>query len=244
MDRRSFIKTFFSAPFLTPLLGRARFTEPGFVLCLISDHPQDHLPLIFGEIGTEPSFWLGRFSFRNPHPSEEEIKRVLGRIGWRYASPASSRGLSFSFTPLHHAVRPSFTLISDGRIRDIRSRRLSRLWKEMNESEPQSDCLTIASIQRPQPRSVPGLAVAIYTDGKKRHVLPLGKNQGKRFILPGGEVVVGIEKGKAQVLASTCRHKICQSSPPASLAGERIICAPNRFLLEIEGPKFVDTVTG
>jgi hypothetical protein len=244
MDRRSFIKTFFSAPFLTPLLARARCTELGIVLYLISDHPQDHLPVILGGIGTEPSFWSGRFSFHNPHPSEEEIKRVLGRIGWRYASPASLTGLSLSFTPLHHAARPSFTLVCDGKIRDIRSRRLSRLWKEMNESEPESDCLTIASIQRPRPPSAPGLGVAIYTDGKKRHVLALAKNQAKRFASAGGEVVVGIEKGKAQVLASTCRHKICQSSPPASLAGERIICAPNRFLLEIEGPRLVDTVTG
>src|SRR4030042_5379916 len=151
MDRRSFIKTFFSAPFLPPLLARARCTELDIVLYLISDHPQDHLPVILGGIGTEPSFWSGRFSFHNPHASEEEIQRVLGRIGWRYASPASLMGLRLSFTPLHHAARPSFTLVCDGNIRDIRSRRLSRLWKEMNESEPESDCLTIASIQRPRP---------------------------------------------------------------------------------------------
>src|SRR4030042_4403369 len=160
MDRRSFIKTFFSMPFLTPLPAPGRSTEPGPVLYLISDHPQFHLPVILGEIGTEPSFGSGRFSFHNPHPSEEEIKQVLGRIAWRYASPASSTGLSLSFTPLHPAARPSFTLVSDGRIRDIRSRRLSRLWKEMNESEPESDCLTVASIQRRRPQSAPAPAGA------------------------------------------------------------------------------------
>ena len=114
----------------------------------------------------------------------------------------------------------------------------------MNDSKPESSCLTIASLNGPRQPSAHGRTAAIYTDGKKRAVLALGKEQSKRYASACGEVVVGIEGGRAVVLASTCRHKICQSSPPASQAGERIICAPNRFLLEIEGPKLVDTVTG
>ena len=43
---------------------------------------------------------------------------------------------------------------------------------------------------------------------------------------------------------SCCRNKICVATAPVALAGERIICAPNHFLLEIEGTPFVDTVIG
>ena len=244
MDRRHFIKTVLSTSLLTPLLGPGKSADPNLTLYLISDHPQDSLPGIMRELGTEPSFWSGRFSFGNPHPSGEKIKHVLYRTGWRHACPASSTGLVLSFQPLHHAARPSFTLVRNGIVEDIRSRRLSRLWKEMNDSRPDSACLTIASLNGPRQPSAHGRTAAIYTDGKKRAVLALGKDQSKRFASACGEVVVGIERGRAVVLASTCRHKICQSSLPASLAGERIICAPNRFLLEIEGPRFVDTITG
>jgi hypothetical protein len=114
----------------------------------------------------------------------------------------------------------------------------------MNSAEPPSDSLTIASFCATRQPPVQGRTAAIYIDGKKRAALALGKNQTRRLDSPGGEVVVGIEGGRAAVLDSTCRHKICRSSFPASLAGERIVCAPNRFLLKIEGPRFVDTVTG
>ncbi len=33
-------------------------------------------------------------------------------------------------------------------------------------------------------------------------------------------------------------------TPPVFLAGERIICAPNHFLLEIHGSHSIDTVIG
>ncbi|OGD19831.1 MAG: hypothetical protein A2Y69_10605 [Candidatus Aminicenantes bacterium RBG_13_59_9] len=244
MDRRHFIKTVLSTSLLTPLLGQAKSEEPALVLFLIGNHPHDHLPVLLADIGVEPSPSGNRFSFGNPHPSMDKIKDALGRAGWKYASPASSTSWVFSFQPLQHSARPSFTLIRDGKIVDVRSRSLSLLWTKMNSSEPLSDSLTIASFQATRQPSSQGRTAAIFIDGKKRGALALGKSQTRRFDSLGGEVVVGIEEGRAVVLASTCRHKICRLSLPASLAGERIVCAPNRFILKIEGPGFVDTVTG
>ncbi|MGD8534841.1 MAG: NusG domain II-containing protein, partial [Candidatus Aminicenantes bacterium] len=43
---------------------------------------------------------------------------------------------------------------------------------------------------------------------------------------------------------ASCHQKICLSHPPVSQAGERVICAPNNFLLEIQGTGLVDTVIG
>src|SRR4030043_180695 len=71
MDRRNFIKTVLSTSLLPPLLGQAKSAEPGLVLFLISNHPQDHLPAILGEVGVEPSFWANRFSFGNPQPRSQ-----------------------------------------------------------------------------------------------------------------------------------------------------------------------------
>jgi|GEM_PF-338347 len=244
MDRRRFIKTVLSTSLLTPLLARARFVEPDLTLYLISDHPEDYLPEIMVELGAMSSFSSGRFSFLTPHPSENQIKTALTGCGWAYSASPSSTGLNLSFAALHQSARPSFTLVRGRNIMDVRSRRLSRLWKQMDNSGLVSASVTVASFNGPKQPSAQGRTAAISTDGKKRAMLALAKDQTKRFDTPGGEVVVGIEGGRAIVLASTCRHKICQSAPAVSLAGERIICAPNRFLLEIEGHRFVDTVTG
>jgi hypothetical protein len=55
---------------------------------------------------------------------------------------------------------------------------------------------------------------------------------------------VRVESGSARVVESPCLHQICRNTPPISLSGERVICAPHHFLLEIQGPSGLDTVIG
>ena len=244
MDRRDFLKVIFSSSFAAPFLAAAKPSESSLVLYLIGDDPQQYLPDILEEL--ERKAWVEgrRFALLNQHPFGEELKGALAQNGWRLALKPAASSLLLSFEPLHHAAAPSFTLIKEGRIWDIRTRGLSRLWKEMNSHGAPSTCLTVASFRGHPSASVPGKLVAIYADGKRRESLALGKNQMRKFATPNGEVIVGIEGGGARVLTSTCRHKICLFSPPAYLSGERIVCAPNHFLLEIEGYRFVDTITG
>lgn len=244
MDRRDFLKVILSASLAAPLLVRAKPSEQNLTLYLIGDDPQHYLPGIIEEIKRRAWVEEGRFAFLNQHPFGEELKEALARNGWRHALKPSTSSLLLSFEPLYRAAAPSFTLIRDRRIWDIRTRGLSQLWKDMNSQGTPSTCLTVASFHRQRRQSVPGKSVAIYADGKRRESLSLGKSKTRKFTTANGEVLVGIEGGRARVLASTCRHKICLCSPPAYLSGERIVCAPNHFLLEIEGFRFVDTVTG
>jgi hypothetical protein len=114
----------------------------------------------------------------------------------------------------------------------------------MNSRGSLSACLTVATFSAPAPFLSPGKTAAVFIDGEKRETLPLKVDQERRYRTLAGEVLIRVENGQAEVLASSCRHKICQSSGPAFLTGERIVCAPNHFLLAIDGPRFVDTVTG
>jgi hypothetical protein len=244
MDRRDFMKTIFSSSFVTPLLAAESPSAPNLTCYLIGDHPDRYLPSIIEEIAGGSSARSGRFSFVNSHPFANEIERALSRDGWIHSSQGVPSSLLLTFEPMRRSAAPSFTLVRGTRIQDIRGRGLYRHWQEMNASGPVSACLTIASLRPIQPAVAPGRSVAVYADGRRKERLALCIDQQKRYLTAAGEIVIGIEGGTARVLAAACRHKICQAALPASRAGERIICAPGRFLLEIEGPRFVDTVTG
>jgi hypothetical protein len=244
MDRRDFFKTLLATAIAAPALAKAKPAKSTCALYLISDTPEDVLLSILPQIGSVIDQAGRRFTFLTPHPIAERIEKTLSAVGWDLDPRASGAGLAFSFQPLGRPSLPSFTLINNGRVCDIRSPNLWQAWKNMSASAALSSSLTTASIELPRRNQAPGKAVAVYADGKKQASLPLHRDQVKAFDTMTGRVVVGIEAGRARVLSSTCRHQVCLASPPVSLAGERIVCAPRHFLLEVEGPRLVDTVTG
>ena len=245
MDRRDFLKAVFSTSLFPPLPAERRSSGPDEgVLYLISDTPEHSLPLLIKELKNSSWFQRYRFAFLTPHPSSEGLKRTLSRLNRILSPQPSEADLTLSFRPLNRAAAPSFAWIKAGRIRDIRTHRLYQLWKEMNDGHATSSCLTIASFRGKRMSPPPGRSVVLYAEGARKAVLSLEKDRMKSISTRNGQVVVAVEKGAARVVSSTCRHKICLASPAAYLAGERIICAPNHFHLEIEGSHFVDTVTG
>jgi hypothetical protein len=244
MDRRDFLRWLLASPLAAPLLSTPRTEGANSALYLIADNPQDYLPAIVTELKKRGLVRETRFSLRGPHPFGGELRAALARIGWEYASGTPSPILTLTFQPLRQPVSPSFTVIRNGRVWDLRTGKLGKLWQNINGRSSLSACLTVAAFPEPAPFFSPGRSAAVFVDGKKRETLSLKVHQERRYKTLRGEVLIRVEGGKAEVLASSCRHKICQSSAPASLTGERIVCAPNHFLLAIDGPRFVDTVTG
>ncbi|MBM3285711.1 MAG: hypothetical protein FJY81_07535 [Candidatus Aminicenantes bacterium] len=242
MERRDFLKTLLATSLASPLLSAAKALPAATSLYLISDRPESFLPTILKEIAPRPWPQRQAFSLDASHPSAEPLRRALCRAGWVFASPASAPAMSLSFRVLNSPALPSFTLVRQGRIQDIRTSALFRLWERMTSSASPSSLLTTASFPTPPGRR--GRRVTVYADGKPAASFPLDKDQVKPVRTLSGWVVVGIESGCAKVVSSTCRHQVCLASPPIAYAGERIICAPRHFLLEIEGPRLVDMVTG
>jgi hypothetical protein len=74
--------------------------------------------------------------------------------------------------------------------------------------------------------------------------LSLDKDLSRTYRAEKGKISLIVQNRRVWVSDSSCRHKICSSAPPISLTGERIICAPNHFFVEIQGPRVVDTVIG
>ncbi|NIO49049.1 MAG: hypothetical protein GTN73_06395 [Candidatus Aminicenantes bacterium] len=243
MDRRSFFRTILYTPLLAPFILNAKSQQKGFQFYVIADSPQVFLPTILHELQKCGMIHGNNFNILNLHPEEKALKRTFSEEGWCLIPKSCPADLSLSFCHLHHQTLPSFTFIKEGKVWDIRSRKLYTLWKEMNSQSP-SSWLTIASFNSRHVDHYQGATASIYLEGQKVESISLEKNVFKKFQTERGSINVIVEKGNALVSGSTCRHKICHFTPPVSLAGERIICAPNHFLLEIEGSYYIDTAIG
>ncbi len=243
MDRRRFFQTLFSAPILTPLLLASQTRDSDREVFLISDTPHTHIPVLTKELIRTPMDQPGFFSFYDPSPHMNKLRQSLSLNGWQFTPNTSEADLNISFRTLEQPARPSFTLIKDGRIWDVRSWRLRSLWQEMAAESATSSLLTIASLKRGASKRASGEIITVFLDGHRKETLALKENRRKSYHSHSGRITVQIADGSARITESTCRHKICSYSPPISLPGERIICAPNHFFLEVQGGT-IDTVIG
>lgn len=244
MDRRDFFKTALATPVLASLLLTSKKIKSDCDLYLITDDPQLFISLILEEVQKYVVKYGQNFTLLNPHPQGNSLRRILSQRDWIYVQKTYQADLTLSFTHLRHKALPSFTLVREGRIWDIRSRKLRTLWGEMNKNNKPSSCLTIASFKNSQSDPFSGEFVSVYKDGRKIDMISLQENFTKSFRAKGGKITLRVEDGIAWISESSCRHKICLYSPPVSLAGERIICVPNHFLLEIKGSHSIDTAIG
>jgi len=244
MDRRNFFKSIFLVPSLTPILLAKSSQKGGFELYLISDFPQLVISRILRELQKFGLTQGQKYSFPNSHPNEEGLRNALDQTGWRCAAMPSRADFKLSFSFLRKKALPSFTFIKNGKIWDIRSRELLPLWKEMNKNGTPSSFLTIVSFKNKQSSLHPGSVADVLIGGHRAERISLKKNFSKLFRTQNGNIAVMVKGGKAWVSDSSCRHKICVYSSPVSISGERIICAPNHFLLAIKGPHSIDTSIG
>ncbi len=244
MDRRSFLNTILVSPVVTSVLLATQKNRKNSELYLIADNPHDVIPLILNELSAfniEPG---QQFSFLTAHPQREALSLGLQHRGQTPAADPQQADMTISFTSLQNQARPSFALINNGRIWDVRTQRLHRLWTTLNEHNPPTTGLTILGFKQTKKREARGQAVTLFQNGRLIGRTPLTGR--KTEVLPGrlGDITLRIENGRAWISESSCRHQICRLSPPVSLTGERIICAPNHLLLEVQGDGSVDTVIG
>ncbi|MFC2162033.1 NusG domain II-containing protein, partial [Acidobacteriota bacterium] len=163
--------------------------------------------------------------------------------GWNPALNGARANMTLTSSHLQSPAWPSFTLAREGNVWDLRTRNLRSLWTKMNNRE-KSNMLTVVSFHSRPAQLISGKSVSLYKEGKKVKTVSLKQNSSHSFQTRGGRISVYVKDGKAWVEESPCRHKICVNCPPAAYAGERIICAPNQFVLEVDGPSSVDTIIG
>ncbi len=244
MDRRGFFKTLIATPFLTPFLLASESIKSALQLYVIADSPQFFLPSIFSGLSEYGLIPGQAFAFLNHHPGGKDLEKRLVLSGWKGVSKTARADLTISFSSLRQKASPSFTLVKSGKVWDVRSPKLSTLWEEMYNHHSLSSLLTMVTFKEKKRLLQPGNYASVYIHGNKIKGLWLKKDTVLSFPVEKGKVNVAVKKEQAWITGSSCRHKICLSTSPVSIAGERIICAPNRFLLEVQASSFVDTVIG
>ncbi len=243
MDRRDFFKSILLTPLLTPLLLASKSSSSDAELFLISDSPHHVLPPLLQELKILRLVPGNSFSLHNSTPQQEPLTSALVSSGWIPVSNGARAHMTLASSFLLRPAMPSFTLAREGKIWDLRTRTLRSLWTEMNH-QAHSSRLTIVSFHARPAELISGKAVSLYTGGKKVKTISLRQNSTHSFRTKAGRITVSVKDGKARVEESSCRHKICVHCPPAAYAGERIICAPNQFMLLVDGPSSVDTIIG
>jgi hypothetical protein len=242
MDRRDFIKTVLTTSLAAPLLIGQKMGQPTLGLYLISASPQKELPTLLDELNNLRLLRGRRFAFASAHPQQAALQAVLEARGWKEASPNKAE-LLINFAYLQQPARPSFTLIQDGRIRDLRSSRLYSLWQKM-QAQPAVASLTVFSLLAAFVSPRPAKTLIARVRGEVIERLPLQRPTRRTVDTGSGRITFIVDAGQVKVVESTCRHRVCVASAAISLAGERIICAPNHFLLELEGDTWLDAVIG
>jgi len=243
MNRRHFIQTLVTVPFLSQAILGSKKTSSSTELHLISDSPHQILPSILEELKNHSLNDGTKFCFLNSSPYKKQIIQELQKKGWSFSPTQDKADLSLSFRVLGHKIQPSFTLARNGEVWDVRSNKLLAIWKTINKINNLSSTLTIASF-RGSTHQFMGKSISIFNQGKKTDSLSLDKNSIKSYRARQGRITVTVNNRRAWVTDSSCRHKICCLTPPISFAGERIICAPNRFLVEIDRTSLIDTSIG
>jgi len=242
MDRRGFCKTFLLFPLFAPFFDISKKTREDFELQLITSSPQKFIIPLLQEIQKHGFLQGQNFSLMNSHPRQTNLTKALSQNQWTQVQNSSQADLVFTFSRLIKPASGSFTLIRNEKVWDIRLKKLLSIWKEMYQVP--SSWLTVVSSPKRKIKLYRGNKASVYTNGQKVESLSLKKNYAKSFITKGGNVDVVVEDGKARVVESPCPQKICLHTPPITFEGERIICAPNHFLLAIETHHSVDTVVG
>lgn len=243
MNRRHFIQTILGTPLLTPLLLASQKATHNTELFLISDQPQLYLYPLLKKLQGSSNPSQKTFVFLNPHPKHDDLKHLLMHRGWSPVQNPAFADITISSSLLLHKTYPSFSLVKNGKIWDIRSWKLDSLWQSMNKTGSLATLLTVAALPGKLPPLKKGDTISLFKDGYPIEQLPFKGSWSRRIPTKHGPITVRMHEGQAWIAESSCRHKICVSTPPVSKAGERIICAPNHFLLEIQGRE-VDTVIG
>ena len=244
MNRRHFCKTLLFTPLLSPLFEASGLGSHALEIQLISSLPQNTIFTLLNEIKKKNAVPFRNYVFLNDHPKKRELIPALSRNHMRHAFSCRDADLSFSFIRLSKPVSPSFTLIKKGKIMDIRTGRLFSLWQEMNQKEQASSLLTLVSFHKKKVLIQKGMMASVYLEGNKVDSLSLKESNIKSYRTLRGSIDVLIENEKVKVVHSSCQNKICLHTPPLTFEGERVICAPNHFLLEIDPRSSVDTIIG
>ena len=92
------------------------------------------------------------------------------------------------------------------------------------------------------PASEDGTRAVVRVRGEIVRTLPLDRDARAEIVTEWGTNVVVVEDGRVFVEAADCPSQTCVRTAPASLVGQRIVCAPHFLTVTVEGDSDLDDI--
>lgn len=80
--------------------------------------------------------------------------------------------------------------------------------------------------------STQGEYLEVYHNGNMIEKIDLNKNKIYTFSIDG-EIILEVKNRTAYIISNNCHAQTCVKIPPISKVGERIICAPKKFVVVV-----------
>lgn len=78
-----------------------------------------------------------------------------------------------------------------------------------------------------------GSSVLVTVNGER--VAEYSLSDDGEYSINGGTNILVIENGEAYLKEADCKDKLCVNTGKISMSGERIVCLPNKVMIEILG---------
>ncbi len=140
---------------------------------------------------------------------------------------------------------PGITMISGNSIVDPRRGVFSRIAQKVyNEKSGDFEIRIKVSSVLNTKKSNPGTKAKIMINGKTKGYINLNKNEKLNFSTNLGKIKIVSGSGMVRVEESSCKHKICMHRGYISNTGEKLICAPQKVVVEVIGKSLIDSIVG
>lgn len=253
MNRRDFFKVLGAAVALPAMnLKGLLKDEKEMEFHIYTSRPEPVMAELLGQLGRELGGGVTLFSLNG----EGELlkNRLAGRkvSGLNVGSKDPLwRRLSGSGTVAMLGARPvaqtasGITLLSGTRLMDPRRGAFSALSGKIY-GEPFGDTELTLRVNSLESNLVgrKGEKAVVSVDGRSYGTLSLLKDGEMRVRSSWGEMKLVSRSGRIWAEESGCRNRLCVHKGAIGNAGQKILCAPQRIVVEIPGPSLVDAIVG
>ncbi len=142
------------------------------------------------------------------------------------------------------STEPGLTLTYGSKVVDPRKGVFSSVSKKIYSEKSAAYEIKVKVNSTESSSGKKGEKAKVSINGKTYGYLDLKKNTSITLPTNLGKIKVATFSGKVRVEESSCKHKICMHRGFISSPGERLICAPQKVVVEIVGKSMVDAIVG
>ncbi len=252
LSRRDFLKVLGVSALPLLNINKLLSEEKEFDFTILTSKPVESLTELFNTVNSGTGKNI--FVYGVNHEAEQVLKYVLNRtkkgVYRGSEEPLWSRISGKSVMSIVEVKRisktqPGITMTYGTKIADPRKGVFSGVARKIySEKEALYEIRVKVNALEKKIEGKKGDKARISINGKTYGFLNLNKNTSITLPTNLGRIKIATYNGKVRVEESSCKHKICMHRGFISNSGEKLICAPQKVVVEVVGNSLVDAIVG